>query len=164
MERSMGKTTKSFNRWLVVFGAVLIQLALGAIYAWSVFTARLTDPNGAYAFTASETAWIFSAGLATFAIVMVFAGRWLPRVGPRALAGIQRLRHRRHWWSTPGRLLQGYGTGNRATDRLDDTLYHRQRRLPDGCGDHGTHHPAATHAATFIAHWWTRTRCGNDFS
>jgi MFS family permease len=81
----MQQNTKPLNRWRVVVGAVLIQLALGAIYAWSVFTARLTDPNGAYAFTASETAWVFSAGLATFAIVMVLAGRWLPRVGPRAL-------------------------------------------------------------------------------
>jgi len=81
----MHQNTKPLNRWLVVVGAVLIQLALGAIYAWSVFTARLTDPNGAYAFTASETAWVFSAGLATFAIVMVLAGRWLPLVGPRAL-------------------------------------------------------------------------------
>ena len=36
------------NRWLVVTGAILIQLALGAIYAWSVFTARLTDPAGSY--------------------------------------------------------------------------------------------------------------------
>jgi MFS family permease len=82
----MHSAPKPFNRWLVVVGAVLIQLALGAIYAWSVFTARLTDPNGAYAFTASETAWVFSAGLATFAIVMVLAGRWLPRIAPRALA------------------------------------------------------------------------------
>ncbi len=73
------------NRWLVVSGAILIQLALGAIYAWSVFTARLTDLSGAYAFSASETAWVFSAGLATFAIVMVFAGRMLPRIGPRRL-------------------------------------------------------------------------------
>jgi len=76
----------SLSRWLVVVGAVLIQLALGAIYAWSVFTARLTDAAGAYTFTASETAWVFSSGLATFAIVMVVAGRWLPRVGPRRLA------------------------------------------------------------------------------
>ena len=76
----------SLNRWLVVVGAILIQLALGAIYAWSVFTARLTDAAGAYAFSASETAWVFSAGLATFAIVMVLAGRILPRVGPRLLA------------------------------------------------------------------------------
>ena len=64
---------------------MLIQLALGAIYAWSVFTARLTDTAGTYAFTASQTAWIFSAGLATFATVMVLAGRVLPRVGPRPL-------------------------------------------------------------------------------
>jgi MFS family permease len=76
----------SLSRWLVVVGAVLIQLALGAIYAWSVFTARLTDAAGAYAFTASETAWVFSSGLATFAIVMVVAGRWLPSIGPRRLA------------------------------------------------------------------------------
>ena len=74
------------NRWLVVVGAILIQLALGAIYAWSVFTARLTDTAGTYAFTASETAWVFSAGLATFAAVMVLAGRVLPRTGPRSLA------------------------------------------------------------------------------
>jgi MFS family permease len=74
------------NRWLVVIGAVLIQLALGAIYAWSVFTAQLTDPAGQYAFSASETAWVFSAGLATFATFMVVAGRLLPRVGPRPLA------------------------------------------------------------------------------
>ena len=74
------------NRWLVVAAAILIQLALGAIYAWSVFTAQLTDPGGNYAFTASETAWVFSAGLATFAIVMVLAGRILPKLGPRRLA------------------------------------------------------------------------------
>ncbi|PVV18679.1 MAG: MFS transporter [gamma proteobacterium symbiont of Ctena orbiculata] len=76
----------TFNRWLVVVGAILIQLALGAIYAWSVFTALLTDPAGPYAFSASDTAWVFSAGLATFAIVMVMAGRWLPKIGPRSLA------------------------------------------------------------------------------
>jgi MFS family permease len=81
----MTTSSKPFNRWLVVAGAILIQLALGAIYAWSVFTAQLTDPTGPYGFSASETAWVFSTGLATFAIVMVLAGRWLPRTGPRAL-------------------------------------------------------------------------------
>lgn len=82
MESHSGTT----NRWLVVAGAIIIQLALGALYAWSVFTARLTDLDGAYAFTASETAWVFSAGLATFATVMILAGRILPRSGPRPLA------------------------------------------------------------------------------
>ena len=26
------------HRWLVVVGAILIQLALGALYAWTVYT------------------------------------------------------------------------------------------------------------------------------
>ena len=81
----MGPYKTARNRWLIVVGAILIQLALGAIYAWSVFTARLTDIAGPYAFSASQTAWVFSAGLATFAIVMVLAGRVLPHVGPRLL-------------------------------------------------------------------------------
>jgi OFA family oxalate/formate antiporter-like MFS transporter len=81
----MGYETRTLNRWFVVVGATLIQLALGAIYAWSVFTARLTDTAGTYGFTASQTAWVFSTGLATFATVMVLAGRVLPRVGPRPL-------------------------------------------------------------------------------
>jgi MFS family permease len=64
----------------------MIQLALGAIYAWSVFTRKLTDVDGIYQFSASEAAWIFSTGLATFAIVMVLAGRWLPKAGPQRMA------------------------------------------------------------------------------
>ena len=32
------------NRWYVVIGAILIQLCLGAIYAWSVFTPALMKP------------------------------------------------------------------------------------------------------------------------
>lgn len=72
------------NRWLVVLGAILIQLALGAIYAWSLFTSALQqDP---YNFTASQTQAIFSAGLFTFALVMIFAGIKMKTVGPKPLA------------------------------------------------------------------------------
>ncbi len=81
--------TKTMNRWLVVVGAILIQLCLGAIYAWSVFTKKITVPlaeGGDYGFSAVQTAWIFSVGLATFAVVMVLAGRMLPKTGPRPLA------------------------------------------------------------------------------
>ena len=74
------------NRWVIVFGAVMIQLALGAIYAWSVFTKLLTEPDGAYRFSASQAAWVFSASLAVFAVVMVFAGRWQARFGPRPVS------------------------------------------------------------------------------
>lgn len=80
------KGIKIKNRWLVVAGAILIQLALGAIYAWSVFTKILTDSSGIYNFSATEAAWVFSAGLATFALVMVLAGKWQAKSGPTIVA------------------------------------------------------------------------------
>ena len=77
---------KVMNRWLVVVGAILIQLALGAIYAWSVFTPGLTNAEGIYQFTAGQAAWVFSAGLFFFALVMIWAGRKLSTIGPQKLA------------------------------------------------------------------------------
>jgi MFS transporter, OFA family, oxalate/formate antiporter len=77
------------QRWLVVVGALLIQLCLGAIYAWSAFTSALTTPlakGGVFGFTATQSQAIFSVGLATFAVVMVLAGRWQAKVGPRTVA------------------------------------------------------------------------------
>ena len=74
------------NRWIVVVGAIMIQLALGAIYAWSVFTKIITDPNGIYQFTAREAALIFSTGLASFAFVMILAGKLQQIYGPRKIA------------------------------------------------------------------------------
>ncbi len=71
-----------FNRWWVVLGAILIQLSLGAIYAWSVFTPQLTEAG----WTKTQTQIVFSVGLAFFAIVMVLAGRMLPKFGPRKVA------------------------------------------------------------------------------
>jgi MFS transporter, OFA family, oxalate/formate antiporter len=73
---------KMMNRWLVVVGAILIQLALGAIYAWSVFTPSLK----AAGWSVVQTQAVFSAGLAAFAVVMVIAGRMMPKIGPRKLA------------------------------------------------------------------------------
>ena len=76
---------KVMNRWLVVAGGILIQVCLGAIYAWSAFTAKLTaDP---YSFTRTQTQVIFSVGLVTFALVMALvAGRWQKKSGPRVVA------------------------------------------------------------------------------
>jgi len=72
------------NRWWVVVGAILIQLCLGAIYAWSAFTNDLLQAP--FYFSKTQTQTIFSVGLATFAIVMVLAGRWQARSGPRIVA------------------------------------------------------------------------------
>ncbi|MBU1339293.1 MAG: OFA family MFS transporter [Acidobacteria bacterium] len=73
---------RRFNRWLVVVGAVLIQLALGAIYAWPVFTPSLE----AAGWSKAQTQIVFSAGLFFFAVLTVVSGRLMPRLGPRKLA------------------------------------------------------------------------------
>lgn len=155
---------KVANRNLVVIGAILIQLCLGAIYAWSVFTpalsakpyqlvdiysmkhldlseadynslkkdlklskeilseldkelsdisneeknselkkkmeivinemnmlvsSKLSDKvlkESLYDYSKTQTQAVFAAGLALFAIVMVIAGRLMPKTGPKKLA------------------------------------------------------------------------------
>ena len=72
---------KVMNRGLVVVGAILIQLALGAIYAWSVFTPSLIAEGWAKA----DTQWVFAIGLATFAIFMIVAGKKMATLGPQKL-------------------------------------------------------------------------------
>lgn len=69
------------NRWLVIVGGMLIQLCLGIIYAWSVFTVPLTKAveDGGKGLTASQSAWVFSIGLFSFAVFMIFAGRLMKR-------------------------------------------------------------------------------------
>ncbi len=74
------------KRWSVVLGALLVQLCLGAIYAWGAFTKTLQDPAGLFQFSATQTSAIFSAGLASFALTMIMAGKWQDRFGPRIIA------------------------------------------------------------------------------
>ncbi|MDD5111212.1 MAG: OFA family MFS transporter [Candidatus Altiarchaeota archaeon] len=71
------------NRWLVVAGALLVQLCLGAIYSWSIFVEPLKK---AFGYSTTETQIIFSVALASFALVMIFAGRLQDRIGPRIVA------------------------------------------------------------------------------
>ncbi len=80
---------KVINRWLVVLGGILVQLCLGAIYAWSAFTGKLTAANGPFQFTKTQTQIIFSVGLLSFAVVMALvAGNWQKKVGPRLVATV----------------------------------------------------------------------------
>lgn len=74
--------SRSPNRKFVILGALLIQLSLGAIYAWSVFTPALEGLG----WSKLDTQIVFSLGLASFAVVMVFAGRAMVRYGPQKLA------------------------------------------------------------------------------
>ncbi len=80
-----------FNRYLVVIGAIIVQLCLGAIYAWSAFKAalvKLPADGGIYNWLDTSGALPFSAGLFFFALVMVLAGRLQDRMGPMKIAAI----------------------------------------------------------------------------
>ena len=76
---------KVFNRWLVVVGALIIQLCLGSIYAYGVFA----KPLKAYFADNSdlENQLPFAFGLLSFALVMAFyAGKWQDKIGPQKVA------------------------------------------------------------------------------
>ncbi len=79
------------NRYLVMFGAIIVQLCLGTIYAWSEFQNALKlamSQGGLYGWLVLNTQWPFAAGLASFAVFMVFAGRWQDKIGPRKVATV----------------------------------------------------------------------------
>ncbi len=83
------KEAGTINRWIIVTGAIMIQLALGAIYAWSAFTTPLQGNETAiseFAFNKTQTQAIFSAGLATFAVFTIVGGKLQKKYGPRKIA------------------------------------------------------------------------------
>ncbi len=71
------------NRWLAVVGGVSMNLALGSLYAWSVFIAPLEAEFG---WTRTQTSWVFTIAIVTFAISFVVAGRIQDQRGPRICA------------------------------------------------------------------------------
>lgn len=81
------------SKWLVVLGAVMIQINLGAVYAWSLFNQPLIDKFG---WAREDVVVTFSITIATFALATIFAGRLQDRIGPR-------------WVATLGGLLLGIG-------------------------------------------------------
>jgi predicted Kef-type K+ transport protein len=48
------------NRWALAAAGVLLQLALGAVYAWSVFSKALQKDESAFNLTKAEAAVPFS--------------------------------------------------------------------------------------------------------
>ncbi|MDH3602235.1 MAG: OFA family MFS transporter [Candidatus Tectomicrobia bacterium] len=72
-------------RWTVVVGALIVQVMLGTVYAFSVFVPPLELEFG---WDRATTQWAFSCTLAAFAMVMIPAGRLQDRIGPRPVAMI----------------------------------------------------------------------------
>ena len=73
------------NRWLIVLAGIIIQLSLGTVYAFSVFSKPLMAKFG---WSVTETTRAFTITLVFFTIAMIFAGRWQDRVGPRIVATV----------------------------------------------------------------------------
>src|ERR1700684_2749343 len=74
---------RSMNRWVIAAAGVFLQIALGAVYAWSVFRIPLARQFGwsIPEVTLTFTICIFTVGIAAF-----FGGLWLNRRGPRIVA------------------------------------------------------------------------------
>ena len=73
------------NRWLPVVGGVSMNLALGSLYAWSVFVSPLEAEFG---WSRTDVTWVFQIAIVTFALSFVLAGRIQDRLGPRIPAAI----------------------------------------------------------------------------
>ena len=71
------------NRWLVVLGAVIVQMSLGAVFIYSIYKTPLQQLLG---WDKSQVALPAQVVLASFALTMVFAGRVQDRLGPRVVA------------------------------------------------------------------------------
>lgn len=71
------------NRWGIVVAAVIMQLALGAVYAWSVFVKPL---QAAHHWTVTEVSLTFTLAIFFLGIGSTIGGFWMDRVGPRVVA------------------------------------------------------------------------------
>src|SRR5256885_10686171 len=71
------------NRWVIAIAGVFFQVALGAVYAWSVFRAPLAKQFG---WSISEITLTFTISIFVLGIAAFFGGLWLNRKGPRIVA------------------------------------------------------------------------------
>jgi len=71
------------RRHVIVVVCTLLQLCLGTVYAWSFFQSILVSQLG---WTYIQTAYAFSITIFSLGIAAAWAGRALPRFGPRKLA------------------------------------------------------------------------------
>src|SRR5438270_11459118 len=69
----------TINRWWRVVGGLSLNLALGTLYAWSVFVAPLERQFG---WTRADTSLVFTIAVVVFALSFVVAGRIQDRFGP----------------------------------------------------------------------------------
>ena len=73
---------------LVVAAGLGLNLAMGVLFAWSLFGRALAEPvgNGGFGWPRTQATLPYTIAIACFALVMVPAGRWQDRYGPRTVA------------------------------------------------------------------------------
>ncbi|WP_265459912.1 OFA family MFS transporter [Enterococcus sp. HY326] len=70
---------KTKNRWAVLVAAIVINMSLGAGYAWSVFQSALLEVNSDWAL--SQTSLAFSISFAMVPIAMIICGPIIDKQG-----------------------------------------------------------------------------------
>src|SRR5690606_29059377 len=68
------------NRWLIALSAVGIHIAIGSVYAWSVYTQPLVDQMG---WELADTQLTFSLAIFFLGISAAFLGKFIEKIGPR---------------------------------------------------------------------------------
>jgi OFA family oxalate/formate antiporter-like MFS transporter len=71
------------NRWVIAIAGVFLQIALGAVYAWSVFRVPLSKLFG---WSISEVTLTFTISIFVLGVAAFVGGLWLNRKGPRIVA------------------------------------------------------------------------------
>lgn len=76
--------------WIVTFSGMGLNLALGVLYAWSVFGKQFTETieKGGFGWGKTQAALPYTIAIAFFAGMMVPAGRLQDKFGPRIVATI----------------------------------------------------------------------------
>lgn len=72
-------TQSHLDRWWHVVGGVSMNLALGSLYAWSVFVAPLEKE---FHWKRADTSNVFIIAVAVFALSFILAGRLQDKLGP----------------------------------------------------------------------------------
>ena len=73
------------NRWLIAVAGIVMQIALGAVYAWSVFRIPLTR---AYGWSISQVTLTFELSILMLGLAAFAGGLWMKRAAPRRMAVI----------------------------------------------------------------------------
>jgi len=70
------------KKYLVLAAAVLVNICLGGIYAWSIFVPELVKN---YSYSTTQTQIVFGTVICVLTFTMLFSGRLEIRIGPRLM-------------------------------------------------------------------------------